>query len=256
MKQTAYPLHFLVDHLDELLGSRHISDYAPNGLQVEASEQISRIVTGVSVSQPLIAAAREWGAQMLIVHHGLFWSKEDPRLIGMKGARVRQLYEAGISLLGYHLPLDIHPELGNNAQLGKLLGISKEGTFWQHNNLELAHYGSFEAPIESAHLAERLTTLLNREPLLISGGDHPIQRIGWCSGGAQNGIEAAAQLGLDAYISGEISEPTTHVAREMGIHYFAAGHHATERWGVKALAQYISDNLGIETRFIDIDNPA
>lgn len=253
---TTLPLHSIAMHLDELLNVAKIPDYCPNGLQVEASDQIRRVATGVSISQPLIAAAAEWGAQLLVVHHGLFWRNENPRLTGVKGRRVRQLYEAGISLMGFHLPLDIHPELGNNAQLGKLMGIKIEGKFFEYNNQEIGLYGSLPAPIEADDFARRLTGLLNRQPLLICGGKHPIRTVGWCSGGAQDGIEAAAKLGLDAYVSGEISEPTTLLARELGIHYFAAGHHATERWGVKALASYIQTELGLESRFIDIDNPA
>lgn len=252
----SFPLHFLVDHLDELLGSRQIADYCPNGLQVEASNRVSRVATGVSISQSLIAAARDWGAQMLIVHHGLFWKNENPRLTGIKGQRIRQLYEANISLLGYHLPLDMHAQLGNNAQLGKLLGIAIEGSFWEYHDQELGRYGTLETPVDAEVFAQQLGALLHREPLLIKGGNHPIRTVGWCSGGSQEGIEAAARLGLDAYISGEISEPTTLIAREMGIHYFASGHHATERWGVMALAEYIQTALGIESLFIDIDNPA
>jgi dinuclear metal center YbgI/SA1388 family protein len=246
----------IVDHVDHVLDSRAISDYCPNGLQVEASHSVQKVVTGVSISQPLIAAAAELGAQLLIVHHGLFWKGEDPRLVGIKGQRIAKLYEAGISLCGYHLPLDLHPQLGNNAQLAKVLGVRQvEGSFYPYQGRDLGMYGELEQPVELADFADQLGELFDRQPMIIRGGAHPVRRIGWCSGGAEDGIEGAAALGLDAFLSGEISERTPILAKELGIHYISAGHHATERLGVQALAEHLRTQLGLEATFVDIDNP-
>ena len=239
--------------INELLDIDNFKDYAPNGLQVEGKEKLKKIVTGVSATQALIEAAVEAKADAILVHHGWFWDKEDPRIIGMKYQRLKILMQHDISLLAYHLPLDAHPVLGNNAQLAKRLDIQIEGVMDEQgvgNFGRLAEYTSLEA------LGDKIEKSLQRKPLLISGGDHAIRRIAWCSGGAQAWISKAAEAGVDAFISGEISEHTTHIAREYGLHYIAAGHHATERYGIKALGENIAAKFGLLCDFIDIDNPA
>ena len=239
--------------INELLDIDSFKDYAPNGLQVEGKEKLKKIVTGVSATQALIEAAIESDADAIVVHHGWFWDKEDPRIIGMKYRRLKLLMQHDISLLGYHLPLDAHPEFGNNAQLAKRLDIQIEGVMDEQgvgNFGRLAEYTSLEA------LGEKIEASLQRKPLLVSGGDHDIRRIVWCSGGAQGWINKAADAGVDAFISGEISEHTVHIARESGVHYIAAGHHATERYGIKALGEHIAAKFGLLCEFIDIDNPA
>jgi len=239
--------------INELLDIDSFKDYAPNGLQVEGKEKLKKIVTGVSATQALIEAAIESDADAIVVHHGWFWDKEDPRIIGMKYRRLKLLMQHDISLLGYHLPLDAHPEFGNNAQLAKRLDIQIEGVMDEQgvgNFGRLAEYTSLEA------LGEKIEASLQRKPLLVSGGDHAIRRIAWCSGGAQGWINKAADAGVDAFISGEISEHTVHIARESGVHYIAAGHHATERYGIKALGEHIAAKFGLLCEFIDIDNPA
>ena len=244
--------HF-TSYINELLDIDGFKDYAPNGLQVEGKEKLKKIVTGVSATQALIEAAIESDADAILVHHGWFWDKEDPRIIGMKYRRLKLLMQHDISLLGYHLPLDAHPEFGNNAQLAKRLDIQVEGVMDEQgvgNFGRLAEYTSLE------DFGEKIATALERKPLLISAGDHAIRRIGWCSGGAQGWINKAADAGVDAFISGEISEHTVHIARESGVHYIAAGHHATERYGVKALGEHVSAKFGLLCEFIDIDNPA
>jgi dinuclear metal center YbgI/SA1388 family protein len=245
----------LVQHCDTLLDVGIYQDYCPNGLQIEGSAEVNSIIAGVSASQALIDAALEQGADLLLVHHGYFWKGEAGPITGIKRNRIKALLANDVSLLVYHLPLDGHPELGNNAQLGKLWGIECEGRFGNGPNGGLGMYGSLPQAMSLEALAKFIGGPLQREPLLIKGGEHPVRRVGWCSGAAQDYIEGAAALGLDAFISGEISEPTVHAARELGIHYLSAGHHATERLGVQALGEHISDCFSLEFQFIDIANP-
>lgn len=245
----------LVAYCDELLDAGRFHDYCPNGLQVEGREQVTRLVSGVTASQALVEAAREQQADLLLVHHGYFWKGEDPTVTGIKKRRVSALLEAGIGLLAYHLPLDAHPELGNNAQLARRLGLLEEGRFGDGQGPDLACSGSLENPLTERELAAHIMAVLGREPLVVGGGPAVIQSVGWCTGAAQGYLETAARLGLDAFISGEISEPSVHIAREYGIHYFAAGHHATERYGVQALGRHLAAQFGIQHTFIDIDNP-
>lgn len=245
----------LIAYMDELLESANYQDYAPNGLQVAGREQIGTIVSGVTASRALIDAALEMEADLLLVHHGWFWRGEDPRIVGMKHNRLKQLLCADLNLVAYHLPLDGHPQLGNNARLGELLGFTQTGRFGAGPGGGIACHGSLADSLQAEMLAERLAQRLGREPLLLSGGGHEIRTIGWCSGAAQDYLAQAAALGLDAFISGEVSERTYHEARELGIHYFAAGHHATERYGVEALGEHLAQRYGLTHRFIDIDNP-
>lgn len=243
----------VTNFINELLKIDTFKDYAPNGLQVEGKEKLTKIITGVSATQALIESAIEKKADAILVHHGWFWDKEDPRIIGMKYRRLKRLLEHDISLLAYHLPLDAHLVLGNNAQLAKRLDIHIEDVMDKQgvgNFGRLAEYTSLE------ELGVKIEKALNRKPLLISGGDHAIRRLAWCSGGAQGWIEKAVERGVDAFISGEISEHTVHMARECGVHYIAAGHHATERYGIQALGEHVAAEFGLLCEFVDIDNPA
>lgn len=242
----------LSQYLDELLETARFRDYCPNGLQVEGRREIRRIVTGVTASQALLDAAVAAEADAIVVHHGYFWRGEDGRVTGIRRQRLATLLTRDINLFAYHLPLDAHPELGNNAQLAKRLGWQGEGRFGEQ---EIAWVGSMEEPIPAARLAHRMTDALAREPLFIGDPGREIRRIAWCSGGAQGYFEQAIALGVDAYVSGEVSEQTTHLARESGVAYFACGHHATERFGVEALARHLGDRFGLDCVFVDIANP-
>ena len=243
-------------YLADLLDVQAFSDYAPNGLQVEGRDEIKKIVGGVTACQALVDAAVEKGADALLVHHGYFWKGESPCITGMKHRRIKALLAADINLLGYHLPLDAHPELGNNAQLAKLLALQLEGSFGSGaGGPDIGQYGRLAQPQSAAAFSKLLSAKLGRAPLHIGEADQEIQTIAWCTGGAQSYIESAAELGVDAFLTGEISEQTVHIAREQGIHFFSAGHHATERAGVQALGTYLATNLGIEFEFVDIDNP-
>ena len=248
-------LKALVDYTDTLLSVEKFSDYCPNGLQVQGRAEIGLLATGVTASMDLIEAAIEAGADALLVHHGYFWKGEDACITGMKRARLQRLLTTDTSLLAYHLPLDAHPELGNNAQLARLLGFDIAGTFGDDGGLQLGQHAVLPTPLDGAALGALIQQRLGREPLCIQGSERMIHRVGWCTGAAQSYIEAAAQQGLDAFISGEISEQTVHVARECGVHYFAAGHHATERYGAKALGEHLAGQFDIRHLFIDSENP-
>ncbi|QLB14695.1 Nif3-like dinuclear metal center hexameric protein [Mannheimia granulomatis] len=245
--------------LNNKLNSPAINDYAPNGLQVEGKTTICKIITGVTASLPLIEKAIEKKADAILVHHGYFWKSENPCIRGMKGRRIKQLLTNDINLFGYHLPLDIHPELGNNAQLAKHLGVTNLQGLEDHPN-SIPMFGEFETPISAEELKQRLEKALQRTVILcnefVSTPQKTIKKVGICSGGGQGYIDLAFEKGCDAFISGEISEQTTHSAREQGIYYFACGHHATERDGVKALGEWLAEEYGLEVEFIDIDNPA
>ncbi|MBI2308685.1 MAG: Nif3-like dinuclear metal center hexameric protein [Rhodocyclales bacterium] len=242
----------LARYLDETLETARFRDYCPNGLQVEGRPEVRRIVAGVTASQALIAAAIERGADAILVHHGWFWKGEDGRITGLRKARIGSLLRHDINLYAYHLPLDAHPELGNNAQLAARLGWQPEGRFGEQ---DIAWLGRTAAPTTAGELATAIAAGLGRTPLLVGEPSRPVARIGWCSGGAQGYFEQAIALGVDAYISGEISEPTVHLARESGVAYLAAGHHATERFGATALAAHLAARFGLDCEFIDIDNP-
>lgn len=245
----------LVAECDRFLNVAKIADYCPNGLQVEGRPQVRRIVSGVTASQALLDAAIEAQADAVLVHHGYFWKNEDARIVGMKQRRLKTLLNHDISLLAYHLPLDVHPQVGNNAQLARVLDLLVEGPLEPDNAKSVGLVGSLGTPISPVEFQRRIYQALGREPLLIDG-QRPIQRIAWCTGGAQGYIEQAVAAGVDAYLTGEISEPTVHVARENGLSFFAAGHHATERYGVQALGDYLAAQFGIEHRYIDCPNPA
>ena len=243
-------------YLNELLKPELVKDFCPNGLQIQGRETINKVVTGVTATQALIDKAIAENADAIVVHHGYFWKNESYVIRGMKHKRIKTLLEHDINLFAYHLPLDIHPELGNNAQLAKLLNIEVTGPLELGNPYSVAIQGQFKQPLAAHILAENISDVLNRQCLHIAPeSNKEIKTIAWCSGGGQNYIELAAEQGIDAFLSGEVSEQTTHIAREMNIHFFAAGHHATERYGAKALAQHLTNKLSIHAQFIDIDNP-
>ncbi|QKT02893.1 Nif3-like dinuclear metal center hexameric protein [Ectothiorhodospiraceae bacterium 2226] len=249
-------LRTLTDYLARLLAVERFQDYAPNGLQVEGRGEVQRVVSGVTASLALIEAAVEAQADAVLVHHGYFWRGEDPRVVGMKRRRLQRLLANDMSLLAYHLPLDAHPQLGNNAQLASRLGLVNAQPLDGRDGTALVWRGELEAPIEGQLVAERIAQALGRVPLHVAGRAGPVQRVALCTGGAQGYIEEAVAAGVDAYITGEVSEQTVHVAREEGIDFFAAGHHATERYGVQALGRHLAEHFGIEHRFIDVENPA
>ncbi|MFV8985834.1 type 2 GTP cyclohydrolase I [Serratia fonticola] len=242
-----------LEHLiNSELNCAAFQDYAPNGLQVEGRAHVQRIVTGVTACQALLDAAVEHQADAIVVHHGYFWKNEAPAVRGMKRNRLKTLLSNDINLYGYHLPLDAHPELGNNAQLAKALGIRVIGEIEP-----LVPHGEFEQPLSAGELQQRIESRLGRAALHC-GDNAPqaIRRVAWCTGGGQGFIDSAARFGVDAFISGEVSEQTIHTAREMGVHFFAAGHHATERGGIKALGEWLAQHHGFDVTFIDIPNPA
>lgn len=247
----------LVAACDRELSVGRFKDYTVNGLQVEGREGVTRVMSGVTACQALIDEAVAWRADLLLVHHGYFWKNEPVAITGMKRRRIQALLRHEISLLAYHLPLDAHPTLGNNAELGRRLGFVAEGCADGELGEGLVWLGRPAQPLDARRLAALVGERLAREPLLIEApGGGEIRRVAWCTGGAQDMITVAWEAGADAFISGEISERTTHLARELGIHYLAAGHHATERYGVRALGEWLASNLGVEHRFVDIDNPA
>ncbi|WP_018230206.1 Nif3-like dinuclear metal center hexameric protein [Methyloversatilis universalis] len=240
-------------HLDDLLEAARFKDYCPNGLQVEGAPEVHKVVCGVTASQALIEAAIERGAQALLVHHGWFWRGEDGRITGMKRARLARLLAHDINLFAYHLPLDAHAELGNNAQLGRVLGLTPTGVAGDQGLLWL---GETAQPVPASVLAQQVGAALGREALLVGDTARSVRRVAWCTGGAQGYFEQAIAEGVDLYLSGEISEQTTHLARESGVPYIAAGHHATERYGVRALGAHVAAQFGLQVDFVDIDNPA
>jgi dinuclear metal center YbgI/SA1388 family protein len=253
MEQTMIELLTLERYCNEQLEVSRFDDYCPNGVQVEAGERVTRLMAGVTACQALIDEAVEWGADLLLVHHGFFWKGEPAPIRGMKGRRIATLLRHGVSLLVYHLPLDAHGAWGNNCLLGKACGFTGaqavdagQGLLWS---------AELQGAVSADALSKRLGRVLGREPLHIPGGDGGVRRVGWCTGAAQGYLSQAAELGLDAFISGEISESTVHAARELGIHYFAAGHHATERFGAQALGAHLAQRYALDYRFVDIPNP-
>ncbi|GAA5179254.1 Nif3-like dinuclear metal center hexameric protein [Niveibacterium umoris] len=239
-------------YLDDLLGAPRIKDYCPNGLQVEGRAEIRRLVCGVTASLSLIEAAIRLGADGLLVHHGYFWRGEDPRVVATRRKRLAALISHDLNLFAYHLPLDVHPDLGNNAQLARVMGWLPEGRFGEQ---DVGMIGRIEAPATLTHVARSIAARLGREPLVVGESAEPIQRIAWCTGAAQSMFEAAIAAGAELFVSGEVSEPTVHLARESGVPYIAAGHHATERYGVHALGAHLASQFGLHCEFIDIDNP-
>ncbi len=242
----------LASYLDRLLDVSRIKDYCPNGLQVEGKAEVRRIVTGVTASLALIEAAAVAGADALLVHHGWFWKGEDGRIVGTRRRRIGALLAADANLFAYHLPLDLHAELGNNAQLGERLGIPTSG---RCGDQDLVWLGELPAPETLEVFRTRVESAVNRTPLLIGDPARVVRRAAWCTGGAQDWFEAAIGAGVDVFVTGEIAEQHVHLARETGVAFVAAGHHATERFGIQALGGHLAGKFGLEHRFIDIDNP-
>jgi dinuclear metal center YbgI/SA1388 family protein len=242
----------LHQHLDALLETARWRDYCPNGLQVEGRPEVQRVLCGVTASQALVDAAVDGGYDALLVHHGYFWRGEDGRVTGIRRRRLGALLVHDISLLAYHLPLDGHPVLGNNAQLAQVMGWRGEGHF---GDQDIGWIGApLEVGLSARDIAARLADRLEREPLLVGDARRAVARIAWCSGGAQSLFEQAIAAGADLYVSGEISEQTVHLARESGVPYLAAGHHATERYGIRALARHLNEQ-GLKADFLDLPNP-
>jgi dinuclear metal center YbgI/SA1388 family protein len=244
----------LVKYLEQKLDISHISDYCPNGLQVEGRKRIQTIVSGVTASLALIEAAIALKADALLVHHGYFWRGEAPCIVGLKQQRLKQLLKHDINLLAYHLPLDLHPQLGNNAQLALRLGLLAQQRFGDNDLgwLGVAQDAALQTVGDLARLVEER---LGRAPLLIGDPTQALGQVGWCTGAAQNLLEQAVAVGANTYLSGEISEPTVHLARESGVAYLACGHHATERYGVQALGAHLAEKFGIAHHFVEIGNP-
>ena len=245
----------VIQLLQNMLKPALFTDYCPNGLQVAGREEIGLLVTGVTASQALIDAAIALSADAILVHHGWFWKGESPCIVGLKHKRLKALLLNDISMLAYHLPLDAHPVLGNNAQMAARLGWEIEGLLYPDNPKQVGNVARLPEPLSPQAFAQRLQDVLGQAPLHIEGGPAEIRRVGFCTGAAQGFIDQAISMGCDAYVSGEISEPTVHSAREAGIHYFAAGHHATERYGVQAVGDFLAMELGLKHVFVDVANP-
>jgi dinuclear metal center YbgI/SA1388 family protein len=239
-------------YLDQYLDVAKFRDYSPNGLQVEGTARVERIVTGVTASLDLVCAAVAAGAHALIVHHGYFWRGEDQRIVGTRRSRIAMLIENDLNLYAFHLPLDSHPEVGNNAALAQKLSLSVIGRTGEQ---DLVFHGTVDEDMTLAGLAARVEERLERKPLVIGDPSRSVRRVAWCTGAAQGYLEDAVRLGVDAYITGEVSEQTVHLARESGVGFIAAGHHATERYGVQALGTHLARRFGVEHRYIDIPNP-
>ncbi len=245
----------LMKYLNTLLTPEAFKDYCENGLQVEGTDQIRTLVSGVTACQALLDEAVARNADAVLVHHGYFWKGEPQSLVGMKGKRIRTLIKNDMNLIAYHLPLDAHPELGNNAQLAKLLGLNVIDGLEVGNPNSIGLVGALSKPMTAQKFSERLSQVLGREPLHIGEQETTISKVAWCTGAAHSYIYKAIDAGVDAFITGEISEPTVHVAREEGIHFYSAGHHATERYGAKALGEHLAEKFGLDHHFVDIDNP-
>ena len=242
----------LESYLNQYLDVARFRDYCPNGLQVEGRAEVASIVTGVTASLDLLRAAAERGADTVLVHHGYFWRGEDPRITGTRRERIALILKHDINLFAFHLPLDAHAEVGNNIQLARKMDLPYTGRFGEQ---DLGAHGTFDVPVTLRDLARRCEERLGRVPQVVGDETKPVSRVAWCTGAAQGYLEDAVRLGVDAYISGEISEQTVHLARESGVAYIGAGHHATERFGVQALGAHLAARFGIAHEFVDIPNP-
>jgi dinuclear metal center YbgI/SA1388 family protein len=246
----------LTAYLDETLAAHVGADYGPNGLQVEGRQEVRRLVTGVSACQELFVRAAQAGADAVLVHHGLFWDFQAPvRLTGHLGQRVATLVRHDLSLLAYHLPLDRHPEFGNNVLAARGLGLESLVPFAEHAGVPVGFRGHFSPPISPQELTARCAGLFGQEPLACLHGPASVRTLGMVSGGAQRNLYTAIDARLDAFVTGEISEWVMNVAREESIHYLACGHHATERLGVRALGEHLAQRFGLTVEFLDVPNP-
>jgi len=242
----------LRDYIGSELEVSRFRDYCPNGIQVEGRAEVKRIATGVTASLAVLEAATAWGADAILVHHGYFWRSEDACITGIKKRRIAQLLQHDVSLLAYHLPLDAHPQWGNNAQLGKRLGFVEAGRFGEQ---DIACHGNLLETTSLAQLQRRIAETLRREPQVIGDLDSKVSKIAWCSGGGQGYFEQAIALGVEVFLTGEVSEQCFHLAQETGVAFIAAGHHATERYGIQSLGEGLATRFGFEHRFFDQDNP-
>lgn len=246
----------LVDYCNQLLRIDELRDYCPNGLQVEGRRQIKKLVAGVTASRQFLERAIEQGADAVLVHHGYFWKGENASVVGPKKQRLSLLLQHDVSLLAYHLPLDVHAEFGNNIELARKLGLQVKGCVAAGDVKGLLWHGELPQPMSAAAFVEYIASHLRRNPLHLPSADQRlIKTLAWCSGAAQGYIEQAASLGVDAYLSGEVSEQTFHLAQELNLHYFAIGHHASEAFGVQALAAHLAQHFDIDWEFVDIANP-
>ncbi len=240
-------------YLNNLLQTARFKDYCPNGLQVEGRRRVKKIATGVTASAAFLEAAIEWGADAVFVHHGYFWRNEPPQITGRKHARIKLLIQNDLNLFACHLPLDDHPEFGNNAQLGAKMGWIPDETRFGEGNL--GWLSTLPMPITLAHFTAQVEQTLGRTPLVLGDPDRELRHVAWCTGAAQSYFDAAIAAGADVFLTGEISESTTHTAAESGVAFLAAGHHATERFGVQAIGAHLSETFDLEHLFIDIHNP-
>lgn len=243
----------LLSHLHQMLEADRFKDYGPNGLQVEGKARIHKVVTGVTASLALIEAAVVEGADALLVHHGLFWRGQDGRVTGWMRKRLATLLKHDINLIAYHLPLDAHASLGNNAQWGQRLGWVADARF---GDQDLGFIGPAPNGLDFDALTQRLRHVMGRDVVGVAGDGRAFQRVAWCSGGAQGYFEQAIAAGADVFLTGEISEPQAHLARETGVAFIACGHHASERWGVQAVGEHLAQRMGVAHTFIDLPNPA
>lgn len=246
----------LISHLDELFKPNQFKDYCPNGLQIEGSPEINKVVCGVSISQELIDYAITQKADAIIVHHGIFWNKDSYQITGIKYQRIAKLIKNNINLIAYHLPLDCHAELGNNAQLAKVLNLHVDGqAFDAQYQLDLIWHGQLPTPVTSQEFAHHYERQTGHRPLLLGNPKKQIKKIAWCTGGADSLFDEAISLGVDCFMSGEVSEPMKSIAEENDVVYIAGGHYVTERYGIQALSKYLNDNLGVSSQFIELYNP-
>lgn len=245
----------LSSYLNDLLNVAKIKDYCPNGLQVAGKQKIAKIVTGVTASEALIDEAIKRNADLILVHHGYFWKGENQCITGLKKNRIAKLIKNDINLMAYHLPIDVHAEFGNNVQLANLLDIVNIEPIEHISPVGVLMRGEFVEPLTATELTAKISHTLSRAPLVSSVRQKTIKTVAWCTGGGQGYIDEAAQLGIDAFITGEASEQTIHSSREYQIDFFSAGHHATERYGVKAVGEHIAEKFSVEVEFVDIPNP-
>lgn len=248
-------LNEIVTWCDTTLQAQQFKDYCPNGLQIEGKSEVQHLVSCTTASLYAIEAALDLKADALIVHHGYFWKGEPSQLIGLKGKRIKQLMQADVSLIAYHLPLDAHTELGNNKALADLLGIKLTGALDLSERFPIGNIGELAHAISPEEFALLLETKLGQKPLHIASGKTKVQKIGFCTGGAQDFLYKAAALNCDAYLSGEVSERTYHEALEYGVDYYAAGHHATERYGIQRLAEAVATHFSLQHHYIELNNP-
>lgn len=245
----------LTQYLNQLLNSDNINDYCPNGLQVEGKPEIGKIITGVTASERLIDAAIEHQADAILVHHGYFWKGESQVITGLKKNRLAKLLKHDINLLAYHLPIDVHSDLGNNAVLANLLGITNVVPVESVKPKGVLMQGKLSTPMSIDQFGQLVNSKLQREPLINAVNNELVSKIAWCTGGGQGYIDVAAELGVDVFLTGEASEQTIHSSREFSIHFVAAGHHATERYGVKSVGEHLANEFGLDVQFVDIHNP-